>query len=74
MKIIAYMLALMIFYDFYHHLIQTIHGDFRKSWNKWYYWPPNKIFSNIKNKKFYNYFWTIFWGIAFVLVLLIIFD
>jgi len=72
MNYLLYLLAAMILYDLHLHVIETILGDYKKAWNKWFYWPPAKIF-NAKNRAFYNFFWTIFWGIAFLLTLVMIF-
>lgn len=55
-------LALMILYDLLLHLIELIHGNSKKAWNKWYYWPPTKLFG----KKSYNWFWTIYWAVALI--------
>ena len=72
-EIIIYVLTIMVFYDFHLHLIEIKFGNQTKSMPKWYYWPPAKIFKN-EAEKFYNYFWTTYWGVAFVLLLYLIFG
>lgn len=59
----------MIFYDLYLHVIETIIGNWRKAKKKVYYWPPSKIFK-FDGDGFYNIFWTVYWGIAFILILI----
>ena len=63
----SYVLLVMIFYDFSLHFIELM------GWQMFfvarrnifsYYWPvPN-------NRKNYTIFWTAYWGIAFVLLLI----
>ncbi|MBD3203215.1 hypothetical protein GF327_02900 [Candidatus Woesearchaeota archaeon] len=68
---LIYVLAAMILYDLYLHIIELIHGNWKRAWKKFYYWPPSKIFEN-KSDKFYNIFWTFYWIIALTICILII--
>ena len=71
--IILYILAVMIFYDFSLHLIETIYGGKKKALKLNFYWSPSKIFRN-NNREFYNYFWTAYWGLVFILIVIYIFT
>ena len=53
----------MIFYDFSLHLIELFFGT-EKARNLKYYWPA------FHNRKIYTTFWTVYWGIAFILLLI----
>ncbi len=66
-------LTIMIFYDFYLHLIEIFYGSQEKAMHKWYYWPPAKLFRNT-SQNFYNIFWAVYWGIAFVLALYLLIN
>lgn len=70
MSELLYVAVVMIAYDFSLHLMETVIGNKEKVRKKWYYWPPLKIFGDFENRKIYNYFWTIYWGIVFILVIL----
>ncbi|MBU0757612.1 MAG: hypothetical protein KKF44_06085 [Nanoarchaeota archaeon] len=67
-----YILALMISYDIYLHIVELIHGNWKKAWNKKYYWPPSKIFNQKGNDRFYNIFWTIYWIIGLIIAIICI--
>lgn len=68
---LLYLIAIMILYDFSLHVMETIHGNKEKAMKKWYCWPPAKIFNN-HGRRFYNYFWTFYWGLAFILLIIAI--
>lgn len=63
-NLIPYILAIMIFYDFSNHLLELIFG--REKARKLFkpYWPT------FKDRKRYTYFWTTYWGIAFLLTMI----
>ena len=70
-NILIYILAVMVFYDFYLHLIELIFG-YKEAKKLRFYWSPAKIFRTDK-RRFYDIFWTSFWGLAFIFLLIIIF-
>ena len=67
--IILSILVLMIFYDFSLHLIEVL------GWEKFLY-PRRNIFSYYwpvaSNRQHYNIGWTVYWGVAFLLMLVYI--
>lgn len=72
--LIPIVLGIMILYDFHLHVIETISGSWEKAWNRKYYWPPSKIANKKESSMFYNIFWTSYWGLAFILVLIYVFT
>ena len=67
LDIILYVLLIMVFYDFSLHLLEFVLGRNRARKIK-YYWPRFLI----GKRKTYTKFWTIYWGIAFFLILIYI--
>jgi hypothetical protein len=72
MDLILCILGILILYDLQLHLIETIIGNQQKAMKNPYYWPPGKIFNN-DSDCFYNFFWTIYWAIAFILTIIYVF-
>lgn len=64
---ILYILAVMIFYDFSCHYLRLTLGLERARKLK-YYWPTFLV----GKEKRYNIFWTTYWGIVFILLLIYI--
>lgn len=66
-SIILGILVIMIFYDFTLHLIETLELE------KFFY-PRRNIFSYYwpvaKSRQVYNIGWTIYWGTAFLLIII----
>jgi hypothetical protein len=81
--IILYILTIMIFWDFSSHVIQLLgfRDKFLKSKSLLsYYYPhfrwrktPNGPIERKNGQKYYDIFWTLYWGLAFVLLLVYIF-
>lgn len=65
--LILYILGILIFYDFSLHLMELIAGKEQARKIK-YYWLE------FPNRKRYTLFWTIYWGIALLLILIYIFT
>lgn len=64
-EIILYILFAVIFYDFSLHLLRLMLG-LKRARKIRYYWPTFLV----ENKKGYEIFWTIYWGIALVLIVI----
>lgn len=64
-EIILYLLLIMIFYDFSLHLLRLTLG-LDKARKIKYYWPTFLI----KRRKGYDVFWTTYWLIAFILLII----
>lgn len=68
-EIIPYILAVMIFYDLSLHLLELLLK--KRALKIRYYWP--KFLTNRRfDRRKYTMFWTAYWGLAFVLILLYI--
>ncbi len=70
LDIILYFLAVMIFYDFSLHALRLALGLERA--RKIKCWWPNFL-TGKKNRRRYEIFWDVYWGIAFVLIVIYIF-
>ena len=72
MDFLAYVLAVMIFYDFSLHLLELILGTGRA--RKLPYSPYRMLLTKGDfDRKKYTIFWTGYWGIALILILIYIF-
>lgn len=77
---ILYILAIMIFWDFSIHVIELFNwtSKFTKSKSIFSYYYPHLYWIKTPNgpvvrpnwQKLYQKFWTIYWGIAFLLLLI----
>jgi hypothetical protein len=80
--LILYILTAMVFWDFSCHIIELF--GYREKFTKSksvlsYYYPhfhwkktPNGPVERKNWRKYYDYFWSLYWGIAFVLLLIYI--
>jgi hypothetical protein len=80
MRILLYILAVMIFWDFSGHVIELVgwHERFKRS-NSWlsYYYPhlrwkksPKGPVERKNGFQIYQRFWVDFWGTAFALIVI----
>lgn len=73
-SVLPYLLLAMIFYDFSLHLLELIMG--RKRARKLKPYHPVRLFvaKGKFNRKKYTVFWTIYWGIALLLLLIYLYS
>lgn len=66
---VPFLLAVMIFWDFSLHAIELFGGKkwFNQRKNIFSYWWPK--WSGENKRKKYTVFWTVYWGVALLLIL-----
>jgi hypothetical protein len=66
---ILYILVLMIFYDWSIHLLHLFHKEERVLKRGLNWWPKFLKDNKFDSEK-YQRFWSVYWGTAFVLILI----